>query len=224
MKTVIITGAGKGIGKSLTEKFLEEGYFVIGTYRAGKSGIRSGNLLEFKLDLASGKVTDSCVRKISALGRKIDILINNAGIMPDENETAVRIDRLRATLEVNLIGTINFTEKIIPLIRKGGHIVNISSTAGSLKFAADARSHYPYHYPAYKISKTALNMYTRTLANRLKKRGLTVSSVHPGWVRTDMGGRNAPMSTKEAAEGIYKTAISRPETGQFWFKGRKLPW
>lgn len=224
MGNILITGTNKGIGKSLAEKFLKEGHFVIGTYHAGKSGIKNGRFLEFKLDLASEKITDACVRKISATGRKIDILINNAGIMPDENETAVKTDKLRATLEVNLIGTINFTEKIIPLIRKGGHIVNISSTAGSLEFAADARSHYPYHYPAYKISKTALNMYTRTLANRLKKKGITVSSVHPGWVRTDMGGKKAPMSTKEAAEGIYKTAVSNPETGQFWFKSRKLPW
>ena len=147
--------------------------------------------------------------------------------MFDDEETRVIRDKLRQTLEVNLVSTIDFTERIIPLINRSGHIVNTSSSAGSLAGATDLRkTHYPYHYPAYKISKVALNMYTRTLATRLEneKAGIIVSSVHPGWVKTEMGGEEAPLTTEEAVEHIYKLAISRPETGQFWFKGEKYPW
>lgn len=224
MKTIVITGINKGIGKALAKKFLDEGYFVIGTYRAEKPDFENKNLRACELDLASDPSIASCANKITGLGKKIDILINNAGVLLDEEETRVVTEKLCKTLEVNLIGTIDFTEKLIPLMNQDGHIVNISSTAGSLEKAGKAESHYPYHYPSYKISKAALNMYTRTLSLRLKESGITVSSVHPGWVRTDMGGQEAPASPEEAAEGIYKIAISRPETGQFWFKEEKLPW
>lgn len=96
----------------------------------------------------------------------------------------------------------------------------MSSSAGSL-----ARSKEPDddEYPAYRISKTALNMYTRTLAVRLNGM-VTVSSVHPGWVKTDMGGSDADREPEEAAEDIFKLANSHVETGQFWFKGEKFPW
>jgi len=224
MKTVIITGISKGIGKALAKKFLYHDYQVIGTYLSQKPDFENKNLRAYKLDLSSAKSIAACAKKIKKIGKKIDILVNNAGVLLDEKETGVIPDKLRKTLEINLIGPIDFTEKIISAINKGGHIVNISSTAGSLEKAGIAEGHYPYHYPCYKISKTALNMYTRTLALRLKKSGIIVSSVHPGWVRTKMGGKEAPMSPEDAAEGIYKTAVSNPETGQFWFKSKKLPW
>ena len=79
-------------------------------------------------------------------------------------------------------------------------------------------------YPAYKISKAALNMYTRTLALELKERGVTVSSVNPGWTKTDMGGEDAPFTPEQAAQGIYQIAVSRPPTGGFWFAGESVPW
>jgi NAD(P)-dependent dehydrogenase (short-subunit alcohol dehydrogenase family) len=142
------------------------------------------------------------------------------------------VDKLRKTLEVNLIGTIDFTEHIIPSMDKSAHIVNISSSAGSLNDTdmEDAKtSHFPFHYPAYKISKCALNMYTRTLAMRMQHERnsedfITVSSVHPGWVKTAMGGDDANLTPEEAAGNIYTLAISKPETGQFWFNGKKHPW
>jgi len=224
MKTVLITGINRGIGEALAQKFLSKDYSVIGTYRSDKSTIENKNLFALELDLSSGESISACVKEITGLGKNIDILINNAGVLLDEEETSVIPEKLRKTLAINLIGTIDFTEKIIPLINKSGHIVNISSTAGSLEKAGGASGHYPYHYPSYKISKAALNMYTRTLALRLEKSEITVSSVHPGWVKTEMGGQEAAISAEEAADGIYKVAISNPETGQFWFKDEKLPW
>ena len=221
MKTIVITGIGKGIGKALAEKFLAEGHVVIGTYLTSSLPQRE-NLFSFKLDLSSDKSIEECVEEIKKLNKKIDILINNAGGLFDDNETSVIIPKLRETLEVNVIGPIHFTEEILPLINSGGHIVNIASSAGSMEHTGHG-SHHEGFYPSYKISKAAVNMYTRTLALRLKD-SLTVSSVHPGWVKTDIGGANADITPEQAAEGIYKLAISKPETGEFWFNGEKFPW
>lgn len=225
MKTVFITGAGKGIGKALKEKYLAEGWFVVAAYLKTEPDAHE-NLLAIKLDLTSEESISGAISDFEKTGKKIDVLINNAGVLLDVEDTDVVIQKLRDTLEVNLLGNINFTEQALPLIADGGHIINISSTAGSLDLTDDPVSHAPGLYPAYKISKAALNMYTRTLALRedIKKRGITVSSVHPGWVRTDMGGQDADMSPEEAAGYIYKFSESHPETGYFWFKGEKLAW
>ena len=225
MKTVLITGVGKGIGKALTGRFLRDSFFVVGTYYTKEPDLKNENLALFQLDLTKPKSIETCIRQVSQLGKKIDILINNAGVLLDEEETKVVDEKLRATLEVNLIGAINFTEQMIPFLISGSHIVNISSSAGSLELPA-IHDHSPYHYPAYKISKVALNMYTRTLVNRFQneKLDITVSSVHPGWVKTDMGGEDADMTPQEAVEHIFKLATSKVETGQFWFKGEKFPW
>ncbi len=223
MKTVLITGVGRGIGFAEAEKFLKEGYFVIGTYRESKPNLQNESLALFELDLSKSASIKNCVEAIKNFGKKINILINNAGVLLDEDDTEVYVDKLRKTLEVNLIGAIDFTEQIIPLIEKSGQIINTASSAGSLNLPA-THDHYPYHYPSYKISKTALNMYTKTLAQRLKSKDITVSSVHPGWVKTDMGGEEADLEPSEAAEHIYRLAISHPETGQFWYKGEKFPW
>lgn len=232
MKTILITGISRGIGKALAQKFLSEGYTIIGTSVTGDINFSNDRLTVFQLDLASAESIKTCADKITNTNQQIDVLINNAGALFDEDETTVIVDKLRQTLEVNLIGTIDFTEHMIPVIEKDGHIVNISSSAGSLggkssteiEFAKS--SHFPFHYPAYKISKTAINMYTRTLAARFinEKIPTIVSSVHPGWVKTEMGGPEAEITPESAAEHIYKLAISRPETGQFWFKGEKYPW
>lgn len=93
----------------------------------------------------------------------------------DENDDTVVIERLRATLEVNLFGTIAITQALVPFMNSGGKIINISSSAGQL-----TREVTSTRYPGYKISKTALNMFTVSLAKRLKDIGVTVTSVHPG--------------------------------------------
>ena len=221
MRTVLITGIGKGIGKALAEKFLIEGFNVIGTIRTGQTDIPG--VLTYPLDLADPESIRTTTHALCVEHPTIDIVINNAGVLLDEEETSLNVDLLRRTLDVNLLGTVAFTEALKGHITQGGHIVNISSEAGSLTEANGTEGHYPHHYPAYKISKTALNMYTRTLAVELRGKAI-VSSVHPGWVQTDMGGSEADMTPAEAAEGIFNTAIAQPETGQFWFKGEKLPW
>lgn len=223
MPVVVITGIGKGIGKALAKKFLAEGFRVIGTYLR-TAPPSSDRLTIFALDLNDPKSIDTCVEKIAKLETPIDILVNNAGVLLDEDEMTVIPDKLQRTLAVNVVGTARFTEKMIPLMNRGGHIVSISSTAGSIATTEAGESHWPRHYPCYRISKAALNMYTATLALRLAEEGITVSVVHPGWVRTDMGGAEADITPEEAAEGIFATTIARPKTGGFWFKSERLPW
>ncbi|MDE2188545.1 MAG: SDR family NAD(P)-dependent oxidoreductase [Patescibacteria group bacterium] len=232
MKTALITGVSRGIGRALAQKFLAEGWRVIGTSQTGNVDYSDPNLKIFDLDLTLPKSIQKCTALVSTWlhehGYKgIDILIDNAGAMFDEGETHLVVDKLRQTLEVNLIGTADLTERLISFINKGGHIVCLSSQAGSIQdMDRIMDSHEPYHYPAYKISKAALNMYIRTLAVKLNHENfdITVSAIHPGWVRTDMGGSDAPTTPEEASNDIYQLAISRPETGQFWYKGEKYPW
>ena len=224
MKTLLITGIGKGIGHALAEEGLRRGHAVIGTYLTQKPTFAHPNLTMLPLDLSSPQSIKRCTDKLCASRKKIDILINNAGILGDENETSVIVQKLRKTLEVNLIGTIDFTERMLPAIKKDGQVINISSSAGSLAWVDKEKSHFPLHYPAYKISKAALNMYTRTLALRLAATGPAVSSVHPGWVRTGMGGSDADLSPSQAAARIFDFAKKRPATGGFWFGKKQIPW
>ncbi len=218
MKTVLITGISRGIGKALAKKFLDNGDFVVGTSTTGIVNLKHENLRVLQLDLSKPLSIRQCAEKIIGLNKKIDIFINNAGIGAGvEDEVVIRPERLRRVLEVNVIGTADFIEQLISAVNQDGHIINISSRAGSLNHVHEA------NYPDYKISKTALNMVTKIFAIRLKGKA-TVSSVHPGWVKTDMGGVNADMEPSEAAEHIFKLANASVETGQFWFKDEKFPW
>lgn len=221
MNTVVITGVSRGIGKALAHKFLNEGYSVIGTSVNGEVDFSHENLKVLQLDLTKSDSIKNCTEQIE----KADILINNAGVLLDDEITELHNDALRQTLEVNLIGTSDFTEKILEKVSPGGHILFASSSAGSISEADyKTHSHHPNQYPAYKISKAALNMYMRTLAMRMDKK-IKVSSYHPGWVKSEMGGDDAPMTPEEAADYIFKTATDKNlETGQFWFKGEKYPW
>lgn len=223
MRTVLITGASKGIGKAEAQKFLAEGFRVFGTSTTGKVDYSHKNLRILPLDLRSSESIAACASAIAKTRTLFDVVINNAGVLLDDEDTVLIPEKLRATLEVNLIGTAEFTERILPSVKKEGIIVMTSSTAGSLGLA-EAADHYPLHYPAYKISKAALNMYMRTLARRVRDTGPVVISVHPGWVKTDMGGEEADTTPEEAAEGIYHTIVSQPKNGDFLFRGQHIPW
>ncbi len=218
MQTVFITGISHGIGKATAIKFLNEGYQVIGTSLDGQLDYNHENLKMIKLDLNNQESIDNTTKELSDLNQKIDIYINNAGILLDEGEDCIVIDKLKGTLQVNLIGPIDLTQKNLHLINDDGHIINISSSAASLE-----KVHHT-DYPAYKISKAAVNMFTVWLAFKLKDK-IKVSCVHPGRVKTAMGSWEGDMEPEEAAEYIYKTATDKDiETGQFWYKGEKFPW
>jgi len=200
MKTVLITGASGGIGRALVQKFLDEDYFIVGTFLKDEVNIKHEKLVNFRLDVTSVESIKDCIKKISNLKKSIDILINNAGVVFVEEDGVVNIDFLRKTLEVNLIGLINFTNYLTPMINKGGHVVNISSRQGSMNYISRERN------PSYNISKAALNMFTRTLSMQLRNIAI-VSSVHPGAVKTKMAAADANMEPEESAQYIYDLAI-----------------
>lgn len=219
MKTILITGTSRGIGLATAKRFLDEGWFVIGTTVSGNVPLHSENLAIIDLDLRSAESIAHATSEIAKLNKKIDVLFNNAGALFDENEAVVKIDLLRKTLEVNLISLIDFTERIIPLMPKSGHIINTSSQAGGLGGQLTG-----LQYPAYRISKTAVNMYTKTLAARLAPEGIMVSSLDPGWVRTDMGGDEAPRMPEEAANDVFELANRKNPSGRFWRFGNEREW
>ncbi len=215
MKKVLITGVSRGIGKATAQKFLDEGWSVLGTSTSGESVLKHPNLKTYKLDVVSPKSIEKFVGQIGELKDKIDVLVNNAGVYPDREDGTMPISILRKTLEVNLIGLADLCERLLPYINRGGHIINISSGAATITEFSGS------YVPAYQISKAALNMYTRTLASRLAGKGITVSSFDPGWVKTDMGGKEAP---RDPAEEIYELATSKVDSGYFWRQGKKRSW
>lgn len=215
-KTVVITGASRGIGRATASEFLDHGWDVLGTSTSGH-GWNHERVSWFELDLASPESIKSAAKQITARG-KIDVLINNAGITDNEDRDKISVPVLRRILEVNLVGTIDLTEQMAPAMNSGGHIILLGSGLGSIAGVTTAFA------PAYSISKAALTMYTRKLASRLEDRKVTVSIVSPGWVQTDMGGKSAPRQPEEAAEEIFRLATQDVPTGQFWHQGKRTAW
>jgi len=219
MNRVLITGVSRGIGKSIAEKFLQEGWSVIGTSTSGTSPIDHRALTVHVLNMLDPKSIKKFADTIIGSKNAINVLINNAGIsVKNDGNQFVVIDSLRKILEVNLIGLIDLTERLLPAILKGGHVINMSSGLASLTERSGT------YAPAYSISKVALNMYTRILASRLEGKGVIVSSIDPGWVRTDMGGSAAPRDPSEPADEAFALATSNVDSGNFWHRGRKRSW
>lgn len=217
MKKVIITGASRGIGLATVNKFLNEGWFVIGASTKEVKIINNINYHHYILDLNNPESVKSCTNLIVNDHPKINSLINCAGTSfePDP-EDMFNTKALRKNLEVNLIGTINFTENLLPTIEPLGQIIIISSMMSSLVEFDKG------DYPAYRVSKTALNMYSKVLASRLKE--ITVSVFDPGWVKTDMGGPDATRDPSIPAQELFDLATKSHETGKFWFEGKVRSW
>lgn len=212
-KTILITGASKGIGFALANKFLENGFKVIGTSRSGIiKGIENEKFKAQQLDLADFNNIALLKKEIEKSEVKIDFLINNAGIGPDLDSTNPEIMTFRQTFDVNVVGTTFLTESLIEYINEYGKIINISSKMGSIELCGRIDS------VAYRMSKTALNMYTKILSNRLSGK-IEVASIHPGWVRTSIAKKNiveGKLSAEESANGIFDFVISDFKTGIFW--------
>lgn len=226
MKTVIITGASRGIGLATANKFLDEGWRVIGTHNKTPIPIKSSQFISLELDLASPESIAKTVEEIKQLEFRTDVLVNNAGVVTDGFDNYADLGKIRQTFEVNLFGLIDFTEKLLPLINPGGHIINIDSRYGSFAMPIDDETSI-----GYRMSKAALNMYTRSLAFRLASRKIIVSSLHPGWVRTDMGlawagddGEAPDREPQEPANEAFELVMNVTESGQFWYRGKKCDW
>ena len=211
-KRILITGASKGIGLALAKLFLEHDYHVIGTCRDGKiEGLIHPHLDVVKLDLSDSASIASAVKTIKE-NYTLDILINNAGIGPDLDTGLPEEKTFQQTFQVNVTGTVFFTESLLEIMREDGKVINISSIMGSLEKCRRSDS------VAYRMSKSALNMYTKILSNRLKGK-LKVAAVHPGWVRTTIAKANITegrLSPEESAAKIFDFVTGNFETGMYW--------
>ncbi len=219
---VLITGASKGIGLALSKYFLAHDYHVIGTSRTGKiTKITNSSFTPIALDLSKTDSITNALEKIRALGVTIDIFINNAGIGPDLNYREPEYDTYLKTFEVNTTGTIFFIEKMISNIVQQGKIITISSKMGSIEMCSSSCS------VAYRMSKAALNMYSKILSNKLKGQP-KVAVIHPGWVRTMISGDDTSgrLSPEESATGIFDFINSDFNNGAFWDVETQthLPW
>lgn len=210
-KTILLSGVSRGIGRALAELFLDHGYTVVGVCRTMELPIQHPNFTAFTVDLSDLVSVKSLSQQLAALNIPIDMLINNAGIGPDLGTRFPEETTWKDTFDVNVTGTAFLTEQCIPLLSNGATIINISSKMGSIEACAGSDA------PAYRISKAALNMYTKILANRYA--GIyKVAAVHPGWVRTTIakGNSNGPLSPQESAAGIYNFITSDFRSGIFW--------
>lgn len=222
-KVVLITGVSKGIGKALTEKMLNENFYVIGTSRNGKiKDFERKDFYSLNLDLSDTLSIKNAHKKILDEFKCIDILINNAGVGPDLYTQIPEIESFKSTFDVNVSGTVFFTEPLIHLISKNGVILNVSSKMGSLDMCELTDS------VAYRMSKSALNMYSKILANRLKGK-IKVASIHPGWVKTtitESNLKNGRLTPEQSADNIFEFLTKEFNSGTFWNSenGTELLW
>lgn len=211
----VITGANRGIGLAIAKKLLEEGEEVT-------VGIRTSMPLEhdrlnvLRLDISN---PTSIEKFVTQLSKQVDILINNAGIMIEERFPNVTEEALIISFKVNTMGPYMLVQELFKTgkLKDAAKILNISSILGSIANTSGTTS------ISYSISKSALNMVTKLLAHRLKN--MYVISIHPGWVKTDMGGSKAPVLPEESAEGIIKIARNIDKSGIFLdYTGKIIEW
>ena len=219
MKTGIITGCSRGIGFATVDLLTDnDNIKVIGTSTSGNCSISNSNFDCFQLNLSESKSINEFVNIIG--NTKIDFLLNNAGVLlENSDESVINLEHLRQTFNVNLFGTIELTEKLIPNFNKNGQIVNVTSDWGSF-----SEKNFDEFHPNYKMSKSALNMYTKLLAKRLENQNIIVSSFDPGWTQTDMGGNDATRKPTEVANDIKNFLNRVPESGNFWHQGKIREW
>ncbi len=226
--TWLITGANRGIGLALARLLLARGDTVIGTARDPQRADdlrRAGAHVE-ALDVADEASAVALAQRLA--GRPIDVLINNAGVFPDRDAdlAGVQVENLVSTFRTNAAGPFAVTRALLPMLRAGRRklVANMSSTLGSIAKAAESNA---AGYFAYNSSKAALNMLTVLLANRLRGEGIAVVTMHPGWVKTDMGGAGAPLQPDDSAAGLIRVldGLTIADSGRYLVHdGSSLPW
>ena len=238
-RVALVTGANMGIGFEISRGIAFKDVTVVMGARDSQKGETACSQLQAEgldvhyqlLDVAEGDSIKAAVDSISNHFSRLDVLVNNAGIMVDGDATALTIDArtVDQTLRTNFYGPLLLCQNCIPLMRKNGYgrIVNISSTLGSLTEMADPKSGYAgVQSPSYRLSKNALNSITALFANQVRGENILVNSACPGWVKTDMGGLQAPLTPEQGADTPIWLATLPDDgpTGGFFRERILIPW
>lgn len=241
-KVAFITGANRGLGFETARELGEKGVTVIlgsrdeekGRIAAKELGGQGISAIPFKFDIDRLSDHNALNQFLEEKFGKLDILVNNAGVLLDEragqNKTSTTsLETLRKTFDTNFFHLVALTQTLLPLIKKSsaGRIVNLSSGLGSLTMHADPKSPiYEFKVFAYDSSKTALNAFTIHLAHELKNTKIKVNSADPGWVKTDMGGPEAPLELSEGGKTSAYLALlpDNGPTGGFFHLQDPQPW
>jgi NAD(P)-dependent dehydrogenase (short-subunit alcohol dehydrogenase family) len=234
-KTVaLITGANKGIGFEIARQLGEQGLVVVlGARDQGKGSAAAAELRKQDIDAHAVKLDVTSAEDVAKLpgffaeklGR-LDVLVNNAGIADWRADDEASF---RRTFETNVLGVVAVTYALLPLIKQSpaGRIVNQSSVLGSLtSLQKNPKAFSTFMIPAYTSSKAALNGFTVALAHKLRGTSVKVNSAHPGWVQTDMGGKEAPLTVVDGAKTAVRLATLPADgpTGGFFHMDDTLPW
>ena len=230
MATILVTGANRGLGIEFVEQYLNEGNDVIATYRNENSsmdliemGNERSNLKLLQLDVSSNKSLNSFAENLG--DSPIDIFINNAGVYGPRNSSFGNVDEENwiPAIKINAIAPILLTQLIIKNIRSGADkkLIFVTSKMGSID---DNKGGGAY---VYRSSKTALNAVVKSLSVDLENEGIVVALIHPGWVKTDMGGPNALIDKDTSVRGMTEVIsnLDISSTGNFYnYDGSIIPW
>jgi NAD(P)-dependent dehydrogenase (short-subunit alcohol dehydrogenase family) len=241
-KVTFVTGANRGIGYETAKGLGELGIsIVIGARDLTKGQVAAKQLQALGIkaeaiayDASQPASGDAVYEYFDQHYGKLDILVNNAGmlieqIMGKNNSSTVSADVLQQTFQTNLFAVVALTQRLLPLIKKApaGRIVNLSSILASLTLHSMPNSPIdPLKSFAYNASKTALNAYSIHLAHELHETNIKVNSAHPGWVKTELGGPNAPMEVADSGKTSVQLATldDNGPSGGFFHEGEPLPW
>jgi NAD(P)-dependent dehydrogenase (short-subunit alcohol dehydrogenase family) len=225
-KTILVTGATRGLGLETCLQLLKHGHTVIA---AGRNTDKLEELENRKygdgfftlhMDVTDDESVYDAFQEFKSKHGKLDVLINNAGIAHDSKDSSdVTVEALRKTLNTNLNGPIRVSQNFLPLLYEStdGRIINVSSGMGAISNEMSGSA-------AYRISKSALNSLTAIMSSDLNN-AIKVVAVCPGWVNTDMGGGSAPRSVSQGAKGIVDLAIREElHSGLFYRDGEVIPW
>jgi NAD(P)-dependent dehydrogenase (short-subunit alcohol dehydrogenase family) len=230
-RIVLITGSNRGIGLETARQLARRGFYVVIAARDEETGqqvtktiqARGGKAAFLYMDVSNSENIRNAASQFAAITDHLDVLINNAGIYPDEGLTILTLsrDRLTQTFQTNTFGPLEVTQAFLPYLRQttAARVINVSSGYGQLEGLSP-------DVPSYCLSKLALNGLTIMLADALRAERITVNSMCPGWVRTDMGGPNATRSVEDGADTAVWLADDAPHelTGKLFRDRREIAW
>ena len=232
MQRILVTGANRGLGLEFVRQLLARGDRVIATCRQPgrandltiQAAAHPGHLHVLPLDIGKDASIAELAREAQMLFDGLDVLISNAGVLVSgERFGSLTAEDMESSFRSNAVGPTLLAQAFAAMLARGKNprLAHLSSVMGSIARADDFRS------PSYGMSKAALNMATVQLAHALRPQGVLCVALHPGWVRTDMGGPNAMIDADEAVAGMLKVidGLKARESGGFFdYQGKPLPW